>query len=663
MKDLINIQQDSKHLTLLYVEDEQGVREATGATFEVLFKNVIYAVDGEDGLHKLQDNKIDLIITDINMPNLNGLDMCREIRRINKDIPIIIISAHSEYSFFLDSIELGINGYLFKPLSTKQLTLVLKRIVQRTKYLYEAKKNLHFLKIYKEASNFSSIVTKTDLNGIITYANDAFCEISGYSREELIGKNHNIVRHPDNPKEIYEDMWKTISKDKKVWQALLRNKTKDSKSYYVDSTIFPITDQNGTTIEYVSLRHDVTDIMNPSKQLKSAIKDFQKPILIYMKLDKFDILEEFYDSQTIEKIQNKTTKHLQKRFSEFYDFDMLYVLENGEYAILLDYDKYFSTKESFVERLTKLQEIIKEDVISLDYINYDIAVAISVVYEKNEMLKSAKLGIKKLLKDKKDFLVANNLSKYIESKALKNLKTISMIQTALDSDNIVSYFQPIIDNTTLEVTKYESLVRLIDENGVVKSPFFFLDTAKKSNHYAQITQKVLEHSFSVLKLYGVDISINISALDIEQRATRENILGFLEQYSEYTHRVVFELLEDEGVKEFDVIKKFIKKVKSYGVKIAIDDFGAGYSNYERLLDYQPDILKIDGCLIRDIETSSYSKSVVKSIVTFAKEQNIQTVAEFIENEEIFKIVKSLGVDLSQGYYFGKPEPITHYRTY
>jgi len=663
LKDLINIQQDSKHLTLLYVEDEQGVREATGATFEVLFKNVIYAVDGEDGLHKLQDNKIDLIITDINMPNLNGLDMCREIRRINKDIPIIIISAHSEYSFFLDSIELGINGYLFKPLSTKQLTLVLKRIVQRTKYLYEAKKNLHFLKIYKEASNFSSIVTKTDLNGIITYANDAFCEISGYSREELIGKNHNIVRHPDNPKEIYEDMWKTISKDKKVWQALLRNKTKDSKSYYVDSTIFPITDQNGTTIEYVSLRHDVTDIMNPSKQLKSAIKDFQKPILIYMKLDKFDILEEFYDSQTIEKIQNKTTKHLQKRFSEFYDFDMLYVLENGEYAILLDYDKYFSTKESFVERLTKLQEIIKEDVISLDYINYDIAVAISVVYEKNEMLKSAKLGIKKLLKDKKDFLVANNLSKYIESKALKNLKTISMIQTALDSDNIVSYFQPIIDNTTLEVTKYESLVRLIDENGVVKSPFFFLDTAKKSNHYAQITQKVLEHSFSVLKLYGVDISINISALDIEQRATRENILGFLEQYSEYTHRVVFELLEDEGVKEFDVIKKFIKKVKSYGVKIAIDDFGAGYSNYERLLDYQPDILKIDGCLIRDIETSSYSKSVVKSIVTFAKEQNIQTVAEFIENEEIFKIVKSLGVDLSQGYYFGKPEPITHYRTY
>jgi len=660
MQDLLKIQKDSKNLTLLYVEDDKEIRDRTGMIFEMLFYNVVFAVDGQDGLAKLQDNKIDLIVTDINMPNLNGLDMCREIRKIDNDIPIIIISAHSEYSFFLDSIDLGINGYLFKPLNTKQLTLVLSRIVQRTKYLNEAKKNLHFLKIYKQASNFSSIVTTTDTNGIITYANDAFCKISGYSREELIGQNHNIVRHPDNPKEVFENIWKTISKDKKVWKGLLRNKTKDNKSYYVDSNIIPIIDPDGKTIEYISLRYDVTGIMNPIKQLKNAIKDFDKPILIYMKLDKFDIIEEFYDTSTIEKIQNKATKHLQKRFSEIYEFDMLYILEDGEYAILLEYDKYFTTKELFIKSLKDLQDSIKEDMICSDYVKYDIAVTMSVVYEKNKMLESAKLGLKKLLKEKKDFLIANDLADYIQMKAMKNLKTVSMIQTALDNDNIVSYFQPIIDNKTLVISKYESLVRLIDENGNVKSPFFFLDISKKSNHYAQITQRVLQHSFSVLKLYGVNVSINLSALDIEQKTTRETIFKLLNEYAEYSGNIIFELLEDESVKEFEVIKQFITDVKKYGVKIAIDDFGAGYSNYERLLDYQPDILKIDGCLIRDIQTSSYSLSVVKSIVTFAKEQNIETVAEFIENEEIFKIVKNLGVDYSQGYYFNKPEPITYY---
>jgi EAL domain-containing protein (putative c-di-GMP-specific phosphodiesterase class I) len=195
---------------------------------------------------------------------------------------------------------------------------------------------------------------------------------------------------------------------------------------------------------------------------------------------------------------------------------------------------------------------------------------------------------------------------------------------------------------------------LINEDGKVLSPYFFLEIAKKSSQYLQITNIVLEHSFSMLRNCNFDISINLSALDIEQKSTRKKVLELLDQHKEMSSRVVFELLEDESVKDLNIVKQFITDVKSYGVKIAIDDFGAGYSNYERLLEYQPDILKIDGCLIRDIETNCYSLSVVKSIVTFAKEQKIQTIAEFIENEEIYNIVKDLGVDFSQGYYFGKP---------
>ncbi len=94
-----------------------------------------------------------------------------------------------------------------------------------------------------------------------------------------------------------------------------------------------------------------------------------------------------------------------------------------------------------------------------------------------------------------------------------------------------------------------------------------------------------------------------------------------------------------------------------GVKIAIDDFGAGYSNFERLLDYQPDILKIDACLVKNIVTDTYSKDVVQTIVSFAKAQGIKTVAEYVESEAIYDIVKEMGVDYSQGYYFGKPDAL------
>jgi PAS domain S-box-containing protein len=646
----------SKDLKLLYVEDNEDAREMTTMILEDFFDSIIIAVDGEDGYNKFQENDIDLIITDINMPKLNGLEMAGKIRELDDDVSIVVLSAHNEDSFFIDSIEIGINGYLLKPIDINQFCNLIYRVIQKFKYITQSKSNLYLLQEYQEATNSSSIVSKTNLKGIITFVNDAFCDISGYTKEELIGVNHNIVRHPDNPKQIFKEMWQTIRDEKKIWKGIVRNRAKNGKSYYVDSIVMPILDLKGEILEYISLRNNITDIMNPVKQLNSAIKNFQNPILIYMKLDKYDMLEEFYAHETVETMQEKVTHYLQNKFSELFEFDKIYQLGNGEYALLIDYNRYFSNKETLVQTLKHYQEQIKEEKIELGTIEYDIAILMSLVYEKDMILESAKLGIKRLLRTKKDFIISNDLAAMVQEQAKENMKTVSMIKKAINSSKIVSYFQPIIHNQTQKIAKYESLVRLIDEDNNVISPFFFLETSKKSNYYTQITNIVLEHSFSILKNCNVDISINLSAIDIEQRHTREKILKLLENNRTHASRVVFELLEDENIKEFEVIKEFIRNVKDFGVKIAIDDFGAGYSNYERLLDYQPDILKIDGCLIRNIETSSYSLSVVKSIVTFAKEQNIQTIAEFIENESIFNIIKELGVDFSQGYYFGKPEP-------
>ena len=167
----------------------------------------------------------------------------------------------------------------------------------------------------------------------------------------------------------------------------------------------------------------------------------------------------------------------------------------------------------------------------------------------------------------------------------------------------------------------------------------------------------MENSFKILEHITTKISINLSSLDIEKEETRDILYELLERYSSDTSRIVFELLEDESVKDFAVIKRFIQKVKKLGVMIAIDDFGAGYSNFERLLEFEPDILKIDGSLVKNIANDVYSRNIVETIVSFAKKQNIITIAEFVENEEIFNILYNLGVDYSQGYYFGEPKKI------
>jgi EAL domain-containing protein (putative c-di-GMP-specific phosphodiesterase class I) len=274
------------------------------------------------------------------------------------------------------------------------------------------------------------------------------------------------------------------------------------------------------------------------------------------------------------------------------------------------------------------------------------------------LYEDAKEGLENALRAKSKVSFSNDSSIVASKEAKENLEMIKTVKIALDNFNIVSYFQPIINNKTKEIEKYESLVRLIDEHGNILSPFHFLNVSKKGNYYSKITQRVLENSFKILHTINTKLSINISVKDIEKEQTRVQIFTLLEEYKEDAHRIIFELLEDENVEDFNIIKDFIHAVKAKGVQIAIDDFGAGYSNFERILEFDPDIVKIDGSLVKNIATDLFSRNIVETIVSFAKKQNIETIAEYVENETIFNILNEIGVDYSQGYYFGKPEELS-----
>ena len=656
VKDIINL---SKNLTLLYVEDNKDTKEASLIAFEEFFDEIITAENGEMGFNKFQENKnsINIIITDINMPKLNGIDMISKIRELNSNVPILILSAHDESNYFLDSIKLGVDGYLLKPIELNQFFMILDKITQKIQLEKEIESNLHFLQEYEEITNESSIVIKTDANGMITFVNKYFCDIYEDKKENIIGQKYKDIMNMSIQEDTFLDIKNTL-KSKKIWKGVLKNSSKNKKRYYLKVVTKAILDVNKNIIEYISLMSDVTSVMNPKKQFLDALENLEDPFLVYMKLDEFNILEEFYDSATVEHIQDKVALYLESNMPTSLKFDKVYRLENGEYALINEKSICVENKNIFIENILKFQSLIKNDSVDIGDIDYDMSLLICLSCDNNQLLENSKLGIKELIKTKKQFIISNNLAKKEEHKALENIKTISTVKKALNNFNdykIVSHFQPIINNKTKKIEKYESLVRLIDNNGEVFSPIAFLDTAKKGKYYSQITALVLDNSFEALANTNMDISINLSALDIEHESTRSKIFELLTKNIKDANRIVIELLEDEGINNFHILKDFINAVKSLGVKIAIDDFGAGYSNYERLLEYHPDILKIDGCLIRDIETNTYSLSVVKNIVSFAKEQNILTVAEYVENENIFNILKGLGVDYSQGYYFGKPE--------
>ncbi|MEZ7933440.1 MAG: EAL domain-containing protein [Sulfurospirillum sp.] len=645
-------------MTLLYIEDDPQARDAANSLFSDFFDDVIVGFDGEDGARLFASNyhKIDLVITDITMPRMNGIEMIHAIRQINPDIAIIVLSAHNETSFLTQTIEAGVDGYLIKPLNVTQLIRSIGKVVEKLHLRYENKKNSLLLKQYENITNTSSIISKTDPKGVITFVNEKFCQISGFTKEELIGKPHNVIRHPDMPKTAFRDLWRTIKDEKRTWQGIVKNRAKNGDTYYVKTTVQPILNPEGEVQEYISLRHDITAIMSDKKQLFDFLEANRLSVLILVQIEDYNILEKFYDKASVEKIEDAFGKNMLYLMPNRWGFQRVYHLENGLYAFAIDRRNCKASKEEIHAVLEQFLMNVKEYVVKIDSIEYDISAICSFTYGIFKIFEDAKIGIENAIQTKQPIVYADGLSGIEYDNALKNIETIHIIKTAIDNRKIISYFQPIVNNQTQKIEKYESLVRLLTEDGQLLTPLYFLDTAKKGRYYSKITKIVLENSFAALyKISDAAISINLSVHDIERDEITHYIENLLVQHEDEAHRIIFELLESEDIKDFALIKQFIQKVKAKGVKIAIDDFGTGYSNFERLLSYEPDILKIDGSLIKNIHNNQINQHIVETVMLFAKKQNLSTVAEFVENETIYEIVRDMGIDYSQGFYFGKPE--------
>lgn len=650
-----------KTLNLLYIVEDKNCINNNLEYFKNFFNEVVFLDNSLDAIREFGKNKFSIVITDINIPELDGFELIRNLRNINKNIITIIYSENDDRSSFFKTIELKIDGYLMPPFDENEfLKILFKSIINckcRTERIEKKKNDLKILKQYTELVDKNSIISKTDENGIITSANDNFCKISEYSKSELIGKRHNIVRHPDNPKEFYDDLWNTIKNKKTEWSGVIKNLSKTGKTYYIKTTIKPILDSNNNILEYISVRSNVNTIMSDKKHLIDKINSNNIFLLILIQIEDFDILDKFYNILTVDKIEKMFAFNMLSYLPNSYIFENIYNIGNGQFALLTDFFDYSSSEININDYLETFVKNIRKSTLTIDEIEYDLNIIVSYSFGKEHLYEDARCGLTDAINKKLIIKYSNDSSIREHIEAKRNMEVIKMVKIALDNYKIVSYFQPIINNKTRKIDKYESLVRLIDENGVVLSPYAFLDISKRGNYYNKITHRVLENSFKILEHISTKISINLSSLDIEKESTRTKLFELLDEYKADTSRIVFELLEDEDVKDFEVIKSFIKKVKKLGVMIAIDDFGAGYSNFERLLEFEPDILKIDGSLVKNIVHDAYSRNVVETIVSFAKKQNIVTIAEYVENEEIFNILNDLGVDYSQGYYFGEPKSI------
>lgn len=546
--------------------------------------------------------------------------------------------------------------------SDTQLKLKQEALIKSTKEHYD---NLSYLQSYKDNIDKNLIVTKTDVDGIITFANDNFYAISGYSEKEVIGKTHRIIKHPNNSHSMYEKMWHTILA-KKTWHARLKNMAKDGSTYWIDSTVSPILNKDGDIVEFIAIRHDITKLVKHKDELtkmlyvdqltnlksrNALIDEVQDPknkALILINIDHFSQINDLYGTDFGNKVLVEFSKLLERSIDKNVDCSLFRL--NGDEFVLLSTE---SNKNTVIENVNKFIEHLGSNHLTINDAEISLNVTIGISFEENSsLLSTANMAMKIARRETRSFMVYTDKIS-LNNEYANNIIWIKKVKEAIRDDRITMFFQPIVNNSDPSINKYETLIRLIDTDGKVITPYFFLEIAKKAKLYRELTKIVITKSFEAFKDNTYEFSVNITIDDILDPEISEYIYKSLKEYN-IGNRVTFEIVESESIENFEDVEKFIVNVKAMGCKIAIDDFGTGYSNFEHLMKLQADFIKIDGSIIKEIINDKRSELITTVIVAFAKEMNIETIGEYVENEEIYSKLKELGVNNSQGYYFDKP---------
>jgi PAS domain S-box-containing protein/diguanylate cyclase (GGDEF)-like protein len=538
-------------------------------------------------------------------------------------------------------------------------------IYKRIRYIEDLQEtHINDLEQYQRAIDKSSLVSITDNEGYIIYVNDRLCETTGFRKDEIIGKSYIDIAHPDTPESMYTELIETVLKGK-IWKGILKNITTSGGYFYQESTVTPFKEKDGSIQKYICISHDVTEVFeNKSKlqqslhldtltglgnraRLIAVLNNAHSANLALLDIDKFHQINETFGMKRGDRLLKDFSERLSKH-NQIKNYQFFRIHSDVFAAISLSSapDAFISNIESAIADITKTTFSIKDQEIILQ-----LKIGHSHGAQNNLAHADAAL----------QFAKTNNMDSFSYDSSVLNktdvyerhTRVVKMLSNAIEDDRIVPYFQP-IKGCISAANKYECLIRLIDEDKSVISPAEFLDISKQTRFYPVLTKIMVKKSIDYFANHPAEFSINLSPQDI----TNTETMNFIFKYAVdngVMKKMILEIVESEEFSKSDEVESLLSRFKNAGARIAIDDFGSGYSNFDYLIKIKADFIKIDGGITKLINKDSRAKDIAQSIVSYAKKLNMQTIAEFVSDEELAQATKEMGIDFQQGYYIGKPD--------
>jgi diguanylate cyclase (GGDEF)-like protein len=400
------------------------------------------------------------------------------------------------------------------------------------------------------------------------------------------------------------------------------------------------------TLAKMVVTDTLTSLYNRVK-LNQDIQNKQKQILFIVNIDRFKYYNDFYGVEAGDFLLQKVAKYIKQIFPSNLN-PTFYRIGADDFGILIE-EKGDIDLEKIAQKLCYSFGEIGFEYKDVEF-NISVSVGISKEYP---LIETADIMLKYLKKNHKTFGVYNNKLDH-KQQIKENLQKAQTLLKAIKTNHLIPYYQPISSNKTGEIVKYEVLARITSKE-VIQPIYPFLDIAKENKIYRLITRIIYKKVFQKFENTDICFSLNIALFDLQDNDNMQYLYRLFEKYNEVLPRVTFEILESDAVNDYGLLKNFITFVKSKGAKIAIDDFGSGYSNFVHILNLDVDILKIDGSLIKELDTNKKMQIITKTIVQFAKANNLEVVAEFVHSKEVLQKVKELNIDYSQGFYLGEPK--------
>lgn len=569
------------------------------------------------------------------------------------------------------------------------------KIAQESLRLSEAqsKKSLEELRYQKFALDKHAIVAVTDIQGSITYANVKFCEISGYTQEELLGKNHSILNSGYHSKGFFKEMYSIVAKGG-VWHSEVCNRAKDGHLYWVDTTIAPYMGDDGKPHSYISIRTDITQrklaedksnylalydtltelpnrrlLMDRLNQaLASSARSGRGGALLFLDLDHFKTLNDTLGHDVGDMLLQQVAQRLTSYIREG---DTVARLGGDEFVVIIEglSDQPIEAAAHAEEVCEKIIALLKRSY-HLGTHEYSSTSSIGVTLFKahtlslDELLKQADIAMYQAKQSGRNALRFFDPQMQVNITARVDLE--HELRKAVEAKQMQLYYQIQVDNTGKPLGA-EALIRWIHPERGMISPFNFIPLAEDTGLILPIGQWVLGTACAQLEKWKQNpltkelvLAVNVSAKQFFQVDFVEQVQATIQRHAVNPKRLKLELTESMLVDNIEGIINKMNTLSNIGVRFSLDDFGTGYSSLQYLKKLPLNQLKIDQSFVRDIVTDSSDRAIVGTIIAMAHSLDLSVIAEGVETEEQKQLLMNKDCLQFQGYLFSKPVPIDEF---